>query len=198
MQKISDRTVALVCASNQNRSVEAHALLLNKGFKKVRSFGTSHTCKLPGPSVDKPNIYPFGTSYKQIYEELKQQNPELYKANGVLNMLERNMRVKHAPERWQEEKDVSFDLVITFEERVYDIVNEDIMNRDHENKRGVVHVFNLPTRDNHEEAAIAAAHALQLVQLLNEVDNWEDHMDNVMDDFQRKTGKQVLYNVLFC
>jgi len=190
------RNIALVCASNQNRSVEAHALLLSKGHESVRSFGTSHTCKLPGPSLDKPNIYPFGTSYKRIFEELKQQNLELYRANGILSMLERNMRIKEAPERWQEEKMQHFDLVITFEERVFDIVNEDLMNRDCNNKE-IVHIFNIHTRDNHEEAAIAAAHALLLVQLLDELDTWEDKIDWVLEEFQTRTGKQILYNVLF-
>jgi RNA polymerase II subunit A C-terminal domain phosphatase SSU72 len=73
-----EKSVAFVCASNQNRSMEAHALLKSKGYKNVRSFGTSMQCKLPGPRIDKPNIYPFGTPYKKIYEELKTQNPELF------------------------------------------------------------------------------------------------------------------------
>jgi RNA polymerase II subunit A C-terminal domain phosphatase SSU72 len=76
--KLEGANVALVCASNQNRSVEAHALLLNKGYKKVHSYGTSQQCKLPGPSIDKPNIYNFGTPYKRIYDELRRQNAELY------------------------------------------------------------------------------------------------------------------------
>lgn len=106
-----DWRIATVCASNQNRSVEAHALLLSKGYKMVRSYGTSATCKLPGPSIDKPNIYPFGTPYRKIYEDLKKQNPELYRANGLLQMLERNSKVKEAPERWQDEKQEKFDFV---------------------------------------------------------------------------------------
>lgn len=71
------KKVALVCASNQNRSMEAHALLLKKGYRNIFSYGTSSTSKLPGPSIDRPNIYPFATPYRQIYEELKAQNPEL-------------------------------------------------------------------------------------------------------------------------
>ena len=124
--KLENCKIALICASNQNRSMEAHALLLNKGFntKNIHSYGTSQQCKLPGPSIDKPNIYNFGTPYRKIYEDLRRQNPELYrkqikfvlmlfryKSNGIINMLERNMRVKEAPERWQEEK-IHFDIVI--------------------------------------------------------------------------------------
>lgn len=80
-------SIALVCASNQNRSVEAHYTLLTKGYRNLYSFGTSRECKLPGPSIDKPNVYAFGTPYRKIYEDLKAQNPELYKANGLLQML---------------------------------------------------------------------------------------------------------------
>lgn len=60
--------------------------------------------KLPGPSQKDPNVYDFGTPYKQIYEELKQKDSALYTRNGLLNMLERNMSVKEAPQRWQDEK----------------------------------------------------------------------------------------------
>jgi Ssu72-like protein len=71
------KSVALVCASNQNRSLEAHDLLKRRGFD-VSSYGTSSQCKLPGPSADKPNTFAFGTPYEVMYETLKAQNHELY------------------------------------------------------------------------------------------------------------------------
>ena len=43
-----------------------------------------------------------------------------YKQNGVLHMLDRNRRIKKFPERFQDERDEEFDIVITAEERVYD------------------------------------------------------------------------------
>lgn len=51
-----------------------------------------------------------------------------YKQNGILNMLERNMKVKRAPERWQEETTKHFDIVITFDQRVYDMLVEGNQN----------------------------------------------------------------------
>ncbi len=46
-----------------------------------------------------------------------------YRQNGLLGMLERNVRIKTAPERWQEQKN-TFDVIVTFEERVFDHVLE--------------------------------------------------------------------------
>ena len=43
-----------------------------------------------------------------------------YKQNGVLHMLDRNRRIKKFPQRFQDERDEEFDIVITAEERVYD------------------------------------------------------------------------------
>eukprot|EP00884_Botryococcus_braunii_P018370 jgi/Botrbrau1/5216/Bobra.0172s0080.1 len=107
---------AMVCASNNNRSMEAHALLQKEGFD-VRSFGVAGHVKLPGSSAKTPNVYDFGTPYKQMFEDLRKKDVDLYTRNGLLRMLERNMNIKAAPEKWQECKD-PFDVVVTFEERV--------------------------------------------------------------------------------
>jgi RNA polymerase II subunit A C-terminal domain phosphatase SSU72 len=149
-----------------NRSVEAHALLQKKGFQ-VASFGTSATMKLPGPAADRPNVFPFTLSYAEIYETLRRQDFELYTSNGVLSMLERNMRVKERPERWQA-RSADFQVVVTFELRVFEAVIEDLDSRPAAGGSGdPVHVFNITVKDTHEDATLGAINALKLVQLVS-------------------------------
>ena len=73
-------------------------------FLQVASFGVGGHVKLPGPSQKQPNIYKFGTPYQDIYNDLLKQNRDLYMKNGLLPMLERNMGVKEAPEKWQDNR----------------------------------------------------------------------------------------------
>ena len=112
------------------------------GCMQVSSFGVNGHVKLPGASQREPNVYDFGTSYRDIFEDLQRKDEELYSRKGLLQvlavgaavawcmqawacvtagwpaqMLKRNMGVKSAPERWQDNRDV-FDVIVTFEERI--------------------------------------------------------------------------------
>src|SRR6266480_2120859 len=94
-----------VCASNNNRSMEAHLRLSTTpspaGGYPVLSFGTGSLVRLPGPSISQPNVYSFNTtSYAQVHDELLAQDARLYRNNGILNMLARNKEVKWGPERF--------------------------------------------------------------------------------------------------
>lgn len=175
-----------VCASNQNRSMEAHLRLSQANFPVI-SFGTGSLVRLPGPTITQPNVYKFNdTTYDNMYKELEGKDPRLYRANGILNMLGRNRNVKRNPERWQDWQigiprlDHSsdrgsagteggvVDVVFTCEERCWDAVIDDLHARGSPLNRAV-HVINVDIKDNHEEAAIGGSGILDLAESLNKV-----------------------------
>lgn len=69
--------VAVICSSNMNRSMEAHSVLSKRNFT-VSSYGTGDKIKIPGKSPREPNVYPFGTTYKEIYKDLINKDKKLY------------------------------------------------------------------------------------------------------------------------
>ncbi len=170
------------------RSMEAH-LRLAAAHYPVISFGTGSLVRLPGPSITQPNVYAFNsTSYDSMYRELEGKDARLYRANGLLNMLERNRGVKWGPERWQdwrvgvprlaqhERRDRGgagveggvVDVVITCEERCWDAVVDDLLSRGSPLNRPV-HVINVDIKDNHEEALVGGNAILDLAGALSDV-----------------------------
>lgn len=76
MPEKTDLKIAVVCSSNQNRSMEAHSVLGKKGFN-VRSFGSGNQVKLPGPSPTQPNVYDFSVTYETMYQDLLSKDKQL-------------------------------------------------------------------------------------------------------------------------
>ena len=68
---------------------------------QVESYGTGAKVKLPGESLESPNVYEFGTKYTFMLEDLQSKSEEYYRKRGLIQMLERNSSIKGAPERWQ-------------------------------------------------------------------------------------------------
>ncbi|KAG1655307.1 hypothetical protein FOA52_007964 [Chlamydomonas sp. UWO 241] len=177
-----------------NRSMEAHTILKKNNFN-VSSSGVGSHVKLPGPSQKEPNSYKFGTPYKEIFDDLARKDSELYTRNGLLRMVQRNIEVKRAPERFQDNHE-PFDVIVTFEERVMDQVIDELNRRPSTLMRPAL-VVNLDVKDSHEEAALAAPHALRLCSLIDAAELWEDEIEAIVKKLQLETGRKAIYTICF-
>lgn len=187
--------VATICASNVNRSMEAHHVLAKKGYK-VCSFGTNSMVRLPGTSVNSPNVYAFGTPYREIVKDLESKDSKAYLENGLLQMMQRNAKIKEAPERFQDRAELDFDVLITCEERCFDIVTEEINNRSSVNDK-MVHIVNFEIKDNQEEATVGARNILQFVEQIEKLPSDLDGIEQVIEEFSGN-GINILHTVAFC
>lgn len=98
-------------------------------------------------------------------------------------MVLRNSKIKDKPQRFQDNKD-EFDIIITFEDRVFDIVCEgaflapvtamaavvklrpsELRNRGANTGRPV-HVINFSVKDTPEEAVIGAIHVHSFLKMV--------------------------------
>jgi len=114
-------------------------------------------------------------------------------------MMLKDMKVKDRPQRWQDRApdDPPFDVVITFEHRVMEIVVADLRGKEGNGVHPCL-VINVDVRDSAADAASAAPHALRLCELIEESDDWEAEIDEILDVFAQETGrKKPQYDVCF-
>ncbi|KAF1661765.1 UNVERIFIED_CONTAM: RNA polymerase II subunit A C-terminal domain phosphatase SSU72, partial [Eudyptes robustus] len=187
---------AVSCSSNMNRSMEAHDLLKHSGFN-IESYGSGNYVKLPGPSVDKPNIYEFDSiPYQAIREDLIKKDRALYTHNGLLQMLKRNMRVKERPQKFQHCKE-EFEVILCLEERVYDQIIDFFHSRI-PSSGNLVHVLNIDIRDTQEEASIGAYFVRLLCQKLESLEDLDNQIDDVLLNLDAEhSNRNILHSIHF-
>lgn len=168
--------VCTVCSSNMNRSMEAQRVLTEAGYK-VSSYGTGNCVKIPGLTKETPNVFQFGTPYKEILSTLQQQESVVPEENrnfakqGLYDMLERNIGLKECPENWHvqsTDKILENDIVICCDEKCYEILLDDCARRGI--KRGTpLVIFNVDVIDLHTKSLEAGQAILKLMNLLEEL-----------------------------
>ncbi|EOB12435.1 RNA polymerase II subunit A C-terminal domain phosphatase ssu72 [Nosema bombycis CQ1] len=176
--------IAVVCAMNQNRSMEAHKVLLEAGFQ-VDSYGTNKNIKIPGESIDKPNVYPFGVSYLEIYEDLKNNNEIFYERIGMLKMLKRNMKIKEKALNYYQCNNVIYDLVITAEEKCFTSIFNEINYK---------FLINFDIKDNLLDASEGAQEILKFVKNVAELKGgFEEKVKGALEKYTETTGKMLIF-----
>jgi RNA polymerase II subunit A C-terminal domain phosphatase SSU72 len=194
----------VVCSSNINRSMEAHLVLQNAGLH-VDSYGTGSTVRLPGKTAMEPRIFKFGTPYKDIYAQLAAIDADFFSKNKVLGLCQRGAAVKTSATRWQDADHgnrVRHDVVVCFEERIYDAVIEDLLGREPTSDMLPVHVVCLDTKDNPHEAQLQGRVCLDLCWRLEHCPNdLQQDAPYIIDEFQKERESfnpiKILYQVCY-
>lgn len=111
-------------------------------------------------------------------------------------LLERNRRIKAAPQRFQDSDDC-YDIIITCEERCFTLVHETLSLRPIRRNRPV-HLVNFDIRDTPEDAMVGARAILVLAQSLAESEDLDQDAETIIHEYVKsKATHSILYSVLF-
>jgi RNA polymerase II subunit A C-terminal domain phosphatase SSU72 len=132
------------------------------------------------------------------------EDTTFFERNGVLQLCRRGASVKKAPQRWQDTPSdfVSHhDVVIAFEERIFDAVIEDLQIREPTEAFGPIHVICLDTKDNPHEAQLQGQVALDLCWRLEASTDLLSEAPEIVDQFENEkmthTPIKVLYQLCY-
>ena len=154
-----------------------------------------------------PRIFKFGTPYEEMFKSMvaTPDDEAFFTRNGVLDLCRRGAAVKKAPQRWQDtpnEVVSSHDIVIAFEERIFDAVIEDLQMREPTENFSPIHVICLDTKDNPHEAKLQGQVALELCWKLEAAgDDLVSQAAEIVDKFEAEhmthTPIKVLYQLMY-
>ena len=113
----------------------------------------------------------------------------------MLHILDRNMRIKTKPEKFQESVS-KYNVILTCEEKNYDAVVEHFESGESSHSH-LCHVINLDIIDNPEDATLGAFLLLDLATKLEEAEDLDDEIDEIVHDFETKCDRSVLHTVVF-
>lgn len=175
--------------------MSGHKLMAAHGFK-VRSYGTGRAVRLPGQRG--PHEFDFGTTYETMHDQLRSGPDAAWLGEkGLLEMLQRNMGVKAAPERWQDLRDFNgLDVVVCFDQRVYETLTDDVQSRD-PGDFNALHVVNIDTQDDAEHAEISATAALDFCKAVDAEKDLESGMPTLVESFDAPAGLTLEYALLY-
>lgn len=154
-----------------------------------------------------PKIFKFGIPYAEMFNSMAAtpDDEAFFARNGVLQLCRRGAAVKKAPQRWQDEPSelvAKHDVVIAFEERIFDAVVEDLQIREPTENFAPIHVICLDTKDNPHEAQLQGQVALDLCWRLEQAgDELVMRAAEIVDEFQNErmthTPIKVLYQLCY-
>lgn len=187
--------LAVSCAMNQNRSMQTHDLFMKRGIE-IRSFGTNPVIKLPGETMDSPNIYGFDCTYREIFDDLCRKNEEYYRECGLLYLLERNMGIKERPENFFQQNE-EFDLIVTCEERVFTTIF-DYYAGVSRTPGGRFFMVNFDIKDTPSDAIVGAGEILEFIEIV--LENVESGLELAvmcaLETYFSRKGTMLLFTVV--
>ena len=93
-------------------------------------------------------------------------------------------------------QDKHFDIIVCFEDRVFEAVLDDYLNRDSVYNKSC-HVINLNTKDNHEEAEKAGDLCLKFCYSVADNNDWENEITLLIETFEKMTKRKMNHVIFF-
>lgn len=111
-------------------------------------------------------------------------------------LLDRNRRIKPAPQRFQDSHE-HYDIIVTCEERCFTLVCEEAAARPIRHNRPV-HVINFDIKDTPEDAMVGARAILAVALRLEECKDLDEEAEAILTDYiETKGAHPILYTVLY-
>lgn len=112
-------------------------------------------------------------------------------------LLDRNRKIKESPQRFQDSATQHYDIIITCEERCFDLVCDDLMHRSVKWNKPC-YVINFDITDTPEDAMVGARSILTLAQALQDCEDLDLSFESIINDFiENKASHKILHSVHF-